>query len=67
MLMVPVAMAVGIVEGWNENKADRLVAKNRVLRLEAERAQLKSEREDALAARKRRKDGGEGLRPVPRV
>lgn len=40
MLMVPVAMAVGIVEGWNKNKADRLVAKNRVLRLEAERKRL---------------------------
>ena len=46
---------MGIIEGWDKGKADRLEAKNRVLRLEAERERLKTEREDAIAARKQRK------------
>ena len=39
----------------DKQAAEKLEARNRVLRLEAERERLKTEREDALAARKRRK------------
>ena len=48
-----------------QNTAEGPEEENRVLRLEAQRAPLKSEREDALAARKPAQDGAGRLRPVP--
>ena len=55
LALLPVFMVVQFIDDRNKKKADRLEEETRVLRLEAERERLKTERDDAIAARKRRK------------
>ena len=67
LLMIPVVLVLVLIEGASDkNKADRLEAKNRVLRLEAEKERLLAERAEAAAERKRRKmlDAGYVLCPA---
>ena len=55
LALMPVFAVVQFIDERNKKKADRLEEETRVLRLEAERERLKTEREEAIAARKRRK------------
>lgn len=67
LLMIPVVLVMALIEGaGDKSKADRLAAKNRVLRLEAEQERLLAERAASAAERKRRKmlDAGYVLCPA---
>ncbi len=55
LALLPVFMVVQFIDERNKQKAQRLEEETRVLRLEAERERLKTERDEAIAARKRRK------------